>query len=164
MQLKCRFVQFVRLAGCLRARTVPPEVRERAHSFTVHRDTFSHEQGTLQVFAAAVAANVPSCCNNAVTRHIGTGAVAHDVAHCTACPRTPGELADLAVGADMPGRYSPNQRQYAPGECVSRLARGSRSWTQRKASFKERPAAVGRGILATNASVGATSAGDAEDS
>ncbi len=131
------------------------------YALAPERDAFGDEERALEVLPAAVPAEPAAGRNHPVRGHIGSAA-AHQVADgaCGAGPA--GECGHFAVGGDPSGRNATHNREHlrpervGGGTCGPRRAAG-----QRSASLRTRPSAVGRGVALMEASVGATSAGDA---
>jgi len=131
------------------------------HTLAAERDAFGDEERALDVLAAAVPAEPAAGGNHPVGGHIGSAA-AHEVADgaCGAGPA--GECGHLTVGGDPSGRNAAHNREHLRAERVGGgTCRPRRAAGQRSASLRTRPSAVGSGVALMEASVGATSAGDA---
>ena len=125
------------------------------------RDAFGDEERTLDVLPAAVPAEPAAGGTHPVRGHIGSAA-AHEVADRAGGAGPAGQCGHLTVGGDPSGRNAAHDREDLRPERVGGGTRGPRrSAGQRSASLRTRPSAVGRGVALREASVGATSAGDA---
>jgi hypothetical protein len=103
---------FVVFSGVSSRSRSPQRSVEVANPRSRDGDTLGCEKGALEELAAAVAAKAPAGRDHAVARHVASAAVAHDVPHCARGTRTSGELGDVAVRRDAPGRNAPDSGQH----------------------------------------------------
>ena len=88
-----------------------------------HGHALGDQQGALERFVAAVAAQPPRGRYHTMARHVRTAAAAHDIAHRTRRARTPRQCGHVAVGRDATHRDAPDRAENAVRE--ARTAEGA---------------------------------------
>src|SRR6187431_1906258 len=86
-------------------------------------DALGLQQGALEAGLAAIAAELPCRGDDAVAGHVARLAIPHDVADGPGGPRPAGELGDVPVSGDPPGRDPPDGGQHSRREVGHKIGR-----------------------------------------
>ncbi len=92
----------------------PTNVVKSPDAHPADLDSLRAQQLTLQLQVAAVAAECTASTNNAMARRRGITAAMHDVTDRAPCPRTAGELCNVAVRRNLSAGNPPDRREHPP--------------------------------------------------
>lgn len=146
---------------------MPPAVAREPDIPARERHALRLQELTLGRFVPSIAAETATGCNYAVARNIRPSAVAHDVAHRPSRARPAGKLGDVAVSRDLAAGNSTHDSEHLRRElCIValhcyRAAVDGVAGVAVNADGRAFPCACGRLMPTIDASVGATSAGEA---
>ena len=99
-----------------RGSEAPLAADARARDAAGNRNPFGDEQGALERFVAAVAAEPAARRNHAMARDVRAAAVAHDVADCAGRARPSGGGGHVAIGGHAAERNAAHRREHARSE------------------------------------------------